>query len=137
MSSNNNNPEKGVLYSYKLNDLNNLYKFDYSNTGHGNGMTYDSKKGKVLTLGYYGVCEYNEDTLIREKDYNRPNYPGYSAIGYDYNMDLYIGRANHRIFFADTINMKYFRGLQFLMINCFLCLLIITTQKRVFYIRIN
>ena len=106
MSSNNNNPEKGVLYSYKLDDLNNLYKFDYSNTGHGNGMTYNSKKGKVLTLGYYGVCEYNEDTLIRENDYNRPNYPGYSAIGYDYNMDLYIGRANHRIFFADTINMK-------------------------------
>ena len=106
MSSNNNNPKKGVMYSYKLNDLNNLYKTDYSNTGHGNGMTYNTKTGKVLTLGYYGVCEYNEDTLIREKDYNRPNYPGYSAIGYDYNSDLYIGRANHRIFFADTTNMK-------------------------------
>ena len=106
MSSNNNNPEKGVMYSYKLNDINNLYKSDYSNTGHGNGMTYNTKINKVLTLGYKGVCEYNEETLIREKDYNRPNYPGYSAIGYDYNADLYIGRANHRIFFADTINMK-------------------------------
>ena len=106
MSCNNNNPEKGVLYSYKLNDINNLYKFDYSNTGHGNGMTYNSKKGKVLTLGYYGVCEYNEDTLIRENDYNWPAYPGYSAIGYDYNSDLYVGRSHHRIFFADTINMK-------------------------------
>ena len=106
MSSNNNNAEKGVLYSYLLDDLNNIYNTDYSNTGHGNGMTYNTKAGKVLTLGYYGVCEYNENTLIREKDYNRPNYCGYSAIGYDYDMDLYIGRANHRIFFADTINMK-------------------------------
>ena len=106
MSSNNNNPEKGVLYSYKFDDIQTLYKWDYSNTGHGNGMTYNSKTGKVLTLGYYGVCEYNENTLIREKDYNRPIYVGYSAIGYDYNTDLYIGRANHRIFFADTINMK-------------------------------
>ena len=106
MSSNNNNPEKGVMYSYKLSDLNNLYKYDFSNTGHGNGMTYNTNTKKVLTLGYYGVCEYNEETLIREKDYNRPNYPGYSAIGYDYNTNLYIGRANHRIFFADSINMK-------------------------------
>ena len=106
MASNNNNPEKGVLYSYLLNDLNNIYKTDYSNTGHGNGMTYNAKTGKVLTLGYYGVCEYNENTLVRENDYNRPNFPGYSAIGYDYNTDLYIGRANHRIFFADNINMK-------------------------------
>ena len=89
MSSNNNNPEKGVLYSYKLNDINNLYKYDYSNTGHGNGMTYNTKTGKVLTLGYYGVCEYDPETLIREKDYNMPNYPGYSAIGYDYDADLY------------------------------------------------
>ena len=106
MSSNNNNPEKGVMYSYKLNDIENLYKKDYSNTGHGNGMTYNSKTGKVLVLGYYGVCEYNEETLEREKDYNRPNYPGYSAIGYDYDEDLYIGRANHRIFFANSTTMK-------------------------------
>ena len=106
MASNNNNPEKGVMYSYLLSDLNNIYKTDYSNTGHGNGMTYNTKTGKVLTLGYYGVCEYNENTLVRENDYNRPNFPGYSAIGYDYNTDLYIGRANHRIFFADNINMK-------------------------------
>ena len=106
MSCNNNNPEKGVMYSYKLNDINNIYKKDYSNTGHGNGMTYNTKTGKVLTLGKLGVCEYDEDSLLREKDYNWPNYPGYSAIGYDYNSDLYIGRANHRIFFADTTNMK-------------------------------
>ena len=106
MSSNSNNPEKGVMYSFKLNDMKNLYKTDYSNTGHGNGMTYNSKTGKVLVLGYYGVYEYNEDTLEREKEYNRPNYPGYSGIGYDYNEDLYIGRANHRIFFANTTTMK-------------------------------
>ena len=106
MSSNNNNPEKGVLYSYKLNDINNIYKYDYSNTGHGNGMTYNTKTGKILTLGYYGVCEYDPDTLMREKDYDRPYFPGYSAIGYDYDVDLYVGRANHRIFFADSSSMK-------------------------------
>jgi len=58
MSSNNQNPEKGVMYSYKFNDMKNIYKTDYSNTGHGNGMTYNSKTGKVLVLGYYGVYEY-------------------------------------------------------------------------------
>jgi len=47
-----------------------------------------------------------EDSLEREKEYNRPNYCGYSAIGYDYKEDLYIGRANHRIFFANTTTMK-------------------------------
>ena len=47
--------------------------------------------GKVLVLRYTGVFEYNEETLVREKEYNRPKYPGYSSIGYDYNHDLYIG----------------------------------------------
>ena len=106
MSANNNNKEKGVMYSYQLNNINTIYKKDYSDTGHGNGMTYNSKTGKILTLGYYGVCEYNKKTLIKEKNYNRPNYPGYSAIGYDYDSYLYTGRANHCIFFADTENMK-------------------------------
>ena len=68
MSSNNINIEKGVMYSYQLNNFNTIYKKDYSDTGHGNGMTYNSKKGKILTL--------------------------------------YVGRANHRIFFADTENMR-------------------------------
>ena len=106
MSSNNINIEKGVMYSYQLNNLNTIYKKDYSDTGHGNGMTYNSKKGKILTLGYYGACEYNKETLIREKNYTIGQYPGYSAIGYDYESDLYVGRANHRIFFADTENMR-------------------------------
>jgi hypothetical protein len=106
MSSNNINKEKGVMYSYQLNNLNTIYKKDYSDTGHGNGMTYNSKTGKILTLGYYGACEYNKETLIREKNYTIGQYPGYSAIGYDYESDLYVGRANHRIFFADTENMR-------------------------------
>lgn len=42
------NPEKGVMYSYDINNIDTLYNKDYSNTGHGNGMTYNSKKDKVL-----------------------------------------------------------------------------------------
>ena len=38
MSSNSLNPEKGVMYSYDINDIDTLYNKDYSNTGHGNGM---------------------------------------------------------------------------------------------------
>ena len=106
MSSNNQNPEKGIMYSYELNNIETLHNKDYSNTGHGNGMTYNSKTNKVLVTGYTGVYEYNEDTLTREKEYNRPEYHGYSAIGYDYINDYYIGRANHRIFIAETQNMK-------------------------------
>ena len=43
MSSNSLNQEKGVMYSYDINDIDTLYNKDYSNTGHGNGMTYNSK----------------------------------------------------------------------------------------------
>ena len=68
----------------------------------------------ILTLGYTGVFEYNEQTLEREKEYNRPKYPGYSAIGYDYEYDLYIGRANHRIFFADTKIWENYMNMEFL-----------------------
>ena len=60
MSSNSLNQEKGVMYSYDINDIDTLYNKDYSNTGHGNGMTYNSKTDKVLTLSFTGVFEYNE-----------------------------------------------------------------------------
>ena len=60
MSSNSLNPEKDVMYSYDINDIDTLYKKDYSNTGHTNGMTYNSKTDKVLTLSFTGVFEYNE-----------------------------------------------------------------------------
>ena len=96
------------MYFFKLNVMKNKYKIYYSNPGHGNNMTYNYKTGKVLVFGYYGEYEYNEDTLDREKEYNRSNFPRYNAIGYDYNEDLYIRQANRRIFFANTTMKKLY-----------------------------
>ena len=109
ISSNNNNREKSVMYSYKLNNLKTLYKKDYDTLGHGNGMTYNSKLDKVLVIGpyeYQRVYMYNGDTLEKEKEYPNSNYPTYTAIGYDDINDLYVGHYNKRIFFADSIKMS-------------------------------
>ena len=63
-------PTKSIMYSYKLNDFVNIYKKDYSNTAHGNGMTYNSKTDKVLVIvnsNGYTVFEYNGKTLFKRK----------------------------------------------------------------------
>ena len=109
LSSNNNNRPKSIIYSYKLNDLKNLYKKEYGTTGHGNGMTYNSKTDKVLVIGpfeYSKVYMYNGQTLAKEKEYPKENYPQFTAIGYDYNDDLYVGHYSKKIFLADTNQMK-------------------------------
>jgi len=109
MSANNNNPTKSVMYSYKLNDFENPFKKDYSNTGHGNGMTYNPKTDKVLALVSpvnKTVYEYNGKTLVREKEYDSSSFPSYSAIGYDYKNDLYIGFNSGRVSLYDAINNK-------------------------------
>ena len=106
MSANNSNPTKSVMYSYKLDDFKNIYKKDYNNTAHGNGMTYNSKTDKVLvTVNANGstIYEYNGKTLIREKEHNRTSFPASSGIGYDYNNDLYVGRNSPYIFMFDPI----------------------------------
>ena len=58
MSSNNENRAKSVMYSYKLNDINTLYKKKYDSTGHANGMTYNSKEDKVLVVGPYSYKRF-------------------------------------------------------------------------------
>ena len=106
MSANNNNPTKSVMYSYKLDDYENIYKKDYNNTAHGNGMTYNSKTDKILVIVNSNVStiyEYNGKTLIREKEYNSSSFPSTNGIGYDYNNDLYIGRNSPNLFFFDPI----------------------------------
>ena len=105
MSVNNNNPEKSIMYSYQLNDLKTLFKKDYNDTGHGNGLTYNSKLDKVLIAGpnnLRSLYMYNGKTLEREKVYSYPTYPIFAAIGYDYINDLYVGYSDGRIFLADT-----------------------------------
>ena len=109
ISSNNDNRAKSILYSYKLNDLETLYKKEYNTTGHGNGMTYNSKTNKVLVAGpyeYEKVYLYNGNSLEKEKEYPKETYPVYNAIGYDDKNDLYIGHYGKKIFMADTTEMK-------------------------------
>ena len=73
------------MYSYKLNDLDNFIKNII--IIQGDGLTYNSKKDKVLVIGLNSlIYEYNGQVLIREKEYKTPTY---TAIGYDYNNDLY------------------------------------------------
>ena len=109
ISSNNDNREKSVLYSYKLKDLKKLYHKEYNTTGHGNGMTYNSKTNKVLVAGpyeYEKLYLYNGDSLKKEKEYPKEKYPSYNAIGYDDINDLYIGHSGKKIFMADTVKME-------------------------------
>ena len=109
MSANRQNNDKSVMYSYQLNNLTQLFKNIFDTTGHGSGMTYNSKTDKILVVGPQNhsiIYEYNGKTLIREKEYPKPTYPGCSGIGYDYNSDLYIGRSESRLFLMDTVTMK-------------------------------
>ena len=118
MSAINQIPSKSVMYSYKLDDFENIYKKDFSNTAHGNGMTYNSKDDKVLVIvnnDGYTVFEYNGETLIRETEHTRETFPPSSGIGYDYNSDLYIGRSDPRLFFFDiTTNQRVFQFTSFM-----------------------
>ena len=109
MSANRQNGSMSVMHSYHLNNLTKLFKYDYNTTGHGSGMTYNSKTDKVLVVGpklHNIIYEYNGQTLIREKEYPKPNYPGCSGIGYDYKSNLYLGRSESWLFLMDTVNMK-------------------------------
>ena len=109
MSANNSNPNKGVMNSYKINDFDNPYKKDYSNTGHGNGMTYNPKTNKIFVLVHpvnKSVYEYNGETLVREKEYDSSSFPFYTAIGYDYKNDLFMGWNSGRISLFDLKNNK-------------------------------
>ena len=122
MSANRQNENKSVMYSYKLDNLKQLFKNDYNTTGHGSGMTYNSKTDKVLVVGpqkHSIIYEYNGKTLIREKEYPKPTYPGCSGIGYDYKSDLYLGRSESRLFLMDTVTMKkYYNFDSFMFESC-------------------
>ena len=119
MSISSDNKEKSIMYSYKLNDLKTLFKKDYNDTGHGNGLTYNSKLDKVLIAGpnnLRSLYMYNGKTLEKEKVYSYPTYPIFSAIGYDYINDLYLGYSDGRVFLADTEKLEklYYMNLDLL-----------------------
>ena len=101
MSANNNNIEKSVMYSYKLNDIDNLYKSIYNNTGHGNGVTYNSKTNQVLVIGYNPIFVYKGETLECERLILRSSFPACTGIAYNDISDIYIGYKEKRIFLTD------------------------------------
>ena len=101
MCANDKIKEKSVMHAYYLNNLSKLYKKESNNTGHGNGMTYNSKTNKVLLVGpdsYQKVFEYNGQTLEKEKEHSYLTFPSCSAIGYNYDNDLYVGKGGSFFF---------------------------------------
>lgn len=48
MSANNQNPSKSVMYSYLLDDFENIFFKDYNDTAHGNAMTFNPNTNKFL-----------------------------------------------------------------------------------------
>lgn len=103
-SSNNSNPDRGLVISYTGADFKTLYKKSYDNTGHGNDMTYNSKTNEVLLVGpnsYQEIFSYNADTMEHTKTYTE-NASGYSAIAYDKYNDLYFGFLGRKMYALDS-----------------------------------
>ena len=101
-SSNNGNPDNGLVISYKGNNFSTLRKKEYGSTGHGNGMTFIPDENKVLVVGpngYKDIYEYDGTTLTKTKTYT-PDIT-YSAIAYDdYNKKI-IAHYKRRVIFLD------------------------------------
>ena len=109
MSANNNNRQKSVMYSYKLNDINNLYKSIYNNTGHGNGVTYNSKTNQVLVIGDNPIFVFKGETLELERLIPRSSFPACTGIAYNDISDIYIGYKEKRVFLTDGKNGKLYQ----------------------------
>ncbi len=108
-SSNNNNREKSVLYSYFTSNFKNIFKKEYTTIGHANAMTYNSKTNKVLIAGpeeYRKLYEMNGVTLEKEKEYEAGTYPKFNGIGYHSDADFYIGFTGRQYYLCDTVEMK-------------------------------
>ena len=89
------------MYSYYAKNFKTAYQLIYSKTGHGNGMTYNSKTDKVLVAGsdkYKKEYEFNRSTLKKEKEYPLPAYPIFNEIYFYYNNYLYIGNTKKNIY---------------------------------------
>lgn len=108
-SSNNSNPDKGLVISYSGEKFQQLYKIEYNNTGHGNDMTYNSKTNEVLLVGpnnHKEIFVYDATNMEHTRSYSSTNIEtNYSAIGYDKYNDLYFGFSGQKIYVLDT-NLK-------------------------------
>lgn len=113
-SSNADTPDKGIVFTYDGEDYTHLFKLDYTNGGHGNDFTYNSKTNKVFMVGADSnnqIFVYDADTMDKKDTINiKDNIgTGLSSIAYDYVNDYYIGGSSRRFFIItpDWQTIKY------------------------------
>ena len=106
-SNNSSNPFYGLTIESNFTDI---IKVIYNFTGHGNGMTFDTKTNNVLLLGnLYDLWEFNSTDMNLIKVYNKSdNFGIYSGFGYDDINDFYIGFIYKKIFFLHKQNFSVF-----------------------------
>ena len=102
-SANDSNPYYGLLYMYsgQNKEYTKLKKTSYGKTGHGNGLTFNSRKNTLLVASanyYQNTLEYNLEDLKLINNYTK----GFCGIGYDYDNDLYVGYIDRRVYFINT-----------------------------------
>lgn len=99
--SSNNNSEYGLIYGYGGDDFNTkLGKkgYYYGKMGHGNDMTYNSKKNTILVTGPNG---YNEIWELPVSDYDN------SSKIVKYNTNTLLGRSISALAYNSVDNIYY------------------------------
>lgn len=111
-SSNNLNPNYGVIFSYIGTDYKTLNNDTYVKIGHGNGITYNKRTDEIVIIGanYEEILIYDNKTM-RLKQSIRPIYDTkikFTQIAYDDINDLYIAGGGKKIFILDkNFKVKY------------------------------
>ena len=106
-SNNSSNPFYGITIE---SNFTHVIKEIYNYTGHGNGMTFDTRTNNVLLLGnLYDLWEFNSSDMSLIKVYNKEdNFGIFSGFGYDDIDDFYIGFIYKKIFFLHKNNFSIF-----------------------------
>jgi hypothetical protein len=112
ISSNSSNREKSVIYIYEGKNFQKLKIHKYLKTGHGNGMTYNTKTKTLFTVGcdeYKTIKEYSPENLKHLNSYpTSEGYPKLNGISYDKNNDMYVGYSGRKGYYMDSkFNIKY------------------------------
>ena len=118
ISSNSSNREKSVIYIYEGKNFEKLKVHKYLKTGHGNGITYNTKTKTLFTVGaneYETIKEYSPKNL---KNLNKfptsKGYPKLNGISYDKNNNMYLGYCGRKCYYMDS-NFKIIYSFNLLM----------------------
>ena len=118
ISSNSSNREKSVIYSYEGKNFEKLKIHKYLKTGHGNGMTYNTKTKTLFTVGadeYETIKEYSPTNLTNLNKYpTSKGYPRLSGISYDKNNNMWVGYSGRIGYYMDS-NFKILYSFNLLM----------------------